>query len=87
MRLCCNKYFEAVKAVTSKYETFANKLEAVANENKRLRTKNKDLSAKLFCLQKGLGSHTKAYKKHLSPKQKQQRLKFLFKRERSTRSK
>ena len=92
MRLWCNKYFKAVQAVTSKYEQFTKELEALANANVLLRKNNENLSAKLFRLKKGLGSHTETVpwltrKKYLSPKQKQKRLKFLLKRERGTRSK
>ena len=87
MRLWCNKYFEAVQHLTSKFERFAKEITQLSTENVLLRTKNENLSAKLYLLQESLGLHTpRRAKKYLSAKQKKKRLQFLLKRERGTRS-
>ena len=72
MRLWCNKYFEAVQNLVSKYERFGKKMKRLQNENVYLRTRNEKLST------------TKAPKKYLSQRAKKKRLIFLLERQRRT---
>ena len=83
MRLWCQKYFAAVQRLTSKYERFAKEITQLTAENVHLRTRIEMLPHEL---RSHLALHTKKPKQYLSPSAKKKRLRFLLKRQRSTRS-